>query len=45
MLLHRAGILVENDRPGVMPRLRVDDETLRQINPALVYVSRSRPAR
>ena len=45
MLLRRAGILVENDRPGVMPRLLIDDETLHQANPALVYVSGSRPAR
>ncbi len=32
-------IVVENYRPGVMKRLGIDYETLKAINPALVYVS------
>ena len=32
-------ILVENYRPGVVKRLGIDYETLKEINPALVYVS------
>ncbi|MCK1722217.1 CoA transferase [Bradyrhizobium sp. 141] len=32
-------ILVENFRPGVMQRLRLDYDSLRQINPKLIYCS------
>ncbi|MBR0811209.1 CoA transferase [Bradyrhizobium diazoefficiens] len=32
-------ILVENFRPGVMRRLRLDYDSLRQINPRLIYCS------
>lgn len=38
-MARQADILVENYRPGVMRRLGIDYETLRAINPALVYVS------
>jgi crotonobetainyl-CoA:carnitine CoA-transferase CaiB-like acyl-CoA transferase len=42
-LFHRlvgtADVLVQNFRPGVMKRLRCDYETLREINPRLVYCS------
>lgn len=42
-VLHRlaadADILVENFRPGVTGRLGVDYETMRRINPGLVYAS------
>lgn len=42
-LLHRlasvSDVLVENFRPGVTGRLGVDYETLRAVNPRLVYVS------
>ena len=34
-----ADVLVENFRPGVMHRLRLDDEALRAINPRLIYCS------
>ena len=34
-----ADVLVENFRPGVMQRLKVDYETLKQRNPKLIYVS------
>lgn len=34
-----ADILVENFRPGVMHRLRLDYDTLRPLNPRLVYCS------
>ncbi len=34
-----ADILVENFRPGVMRRLRLDHETLRELNPRLIYCS------
>lgn len=32
-------VLVENYRPGVMKRLRIDYDTLKAINPKIVYVS------
>ncbi|MBV9565231.1 MAG: CoA transferase [Bradyrhizobium sp.] len=34
-----ADVLVENFRPGVMRRLQLDDETLRPLNPRLIYCS------
>lgn len=36
-LVERADILVENFRPGVMERLGFSYQTLRQINPKLIY--------
>src|SRR5712692_7141816 len=38
-LVATADVLVENFRPGVTTRLGVDYETLRQVNPHLVYCS------
>ena len=42
-LLHRmiakADVLIQNFRPGVIERLGLDHETVRQINPKLVYAS------
>jgi crotonobetainyl-CoA:carnitine CoA-transferase CaiB-like acyl-CoA transferase len=38
-LARRADLLVENFRPGVMERLGLGWETLRQANPRLVYVA------
>jgi len=38
-LAERADVLVENFRPGVMARFGLDEPTLRQANPALVYCS------
>lgn len=38
-LVTTAGVFVQNYRPGVAERLGLGYETLRQINPALVYVS------
>ena len=38
-LVARADVLVENYRPGVAKRLKIDFETLHKINPDLVYVS------
>lgn len=38
-LVARVDVLVENFRPGVMRRLKLDHETLRQINPELIYCS------
>lgn len=38
-LVARADVLVENYRPGVAKRLKIDFETLHKINPNLVYVS------
>ena len=35
----RADILVENFRPGVMARLGLDFESLREVNPGLIYCS------
>ncbi len=36
-LVREADVLVHNFRPAVLPRLRIDYETLSQINPRLVY--------
>jgi crotonobetainyl-CoA:carnitine CoA-transferase CaiB-like acyl-CoA transferase len=38
-LVRSADILVENNRPGVAARLKIDYPTLRAINPRLVYAS------
>jgi crotonobetainyl-CoA:carnitine CoA-transferase CaiB-like acyl-CoA transferase len=38
-LVAKVDVLVENFRPGVMPRLKLDHETLRGINPKLIYCS------
>jgi formyl-CoA transferase len=38
-LVGTADVLVENYRPGVVARLGVDYETLRRINPRLIYCS------
>lgn len=38
-LVARADVLVENYRPGVAKRLKIDFATLHKINPNLVYVS------
>jgi formyl-CoA transferase len=38
-LVERADVLVENYRPDVKHRLRIDYETLQAINPRLVYAS------
>ncbi|MFC4273614.1 CaiB/BaiF CoA transferase family protein [Achromobacter aloeverae] len=38
-LVRQADILVENNRPGVAARLKIDFETLHAINPRLVYAS------
>jgi crotonobetainyl-CoA:carnitine CoA-transferase CaiB-like acyl-CoA transferase len=38
-LVARADILVENFRPGVMRRLRLDWATLSELNPKLIYCS------
>src|SRR2546427_601961 len=38
-LIATADVLVENYRPGVARRLGVDGETLREINPRLIYCS------
>lgn len=36
-LVAQADIVIEGFRPGVMERLRLDYETLRQLNPRLIY--------
>jgi len=38
-LVKRADILVENNRPGVMERLKLDAAQLQAINPRLIYAS------
>jgi crotonobetainyl-CoA:carnitine CoA-transferase CaiB-like acyl-CoA transferase len=38
-LVKEADVLVENNRPGVAQRLKIDYETLMHINPRLVYAS------
>jgi len=38
-LVMTTDVLVENFRPGVMARLKLDHETLRALNPALIYCS------
>ena len=38
-LVATADVFLQNYRPGVAARLGVDYETLRAINPAIVYVS------
>ncbi|HEY4985354.1 MAG TPA: CoA transferase [Bradyrhizobium sp.] len=38
-LVARTDVLVENFRPGVMRRLKLDDAALRNINPKLIYCS------
>src|ERR1700748_2641984 len=38
-LVATADILVENFRPGVMRRLKLDYEALRELNPTLIYCS------
>lgn len=38
-LVKEADILVENFRPGVMGKLGLDYETLKEINPGLIYVA------
>lgn len=38
-LVEEADVLLENFRPGVMERLGLDYETVREVNPEIVYVS------
>lgn len=38
-LCRSADVIVENFRPGVLKKLRLDDESLRAVNPKLVYCS------
>lgn len=38
-IVKKADVFLQNYRPGVAERLGVDYETLKQLNPALVYVS------
>jgi crotonobetainyl-CoA:carnitine CoA-transferase CaiB-like acyl-CoA transferase len=38
-LAKTADVIVENYRPGVVQRLRIDYETIKAINPKIVYVS------
>ena len=40
-LVKKADILVEGFRPGVMARLKADYDTLKEINPGLIYCSLS----
>ena len=37
--MRSADVLVENNRPGVAARLKIDYPTLQAINPRLVYAS------
>lgn len=39
MLVREADVVIENYRPGVTARLRIDYPTLRELNPRLVYAS------
>jgi len=38
-LAKTADVIVENYRPGVVQRLHIDYETIRKINPKIIYVS------
>lgn len=38
-LVEKSDVLVENFRPGVMKKLGLDYETLKKINPSLIYTS------
>lgn len=38
-LVKSADVLVENNRPGVAARLKIDYETIKRINPRLIYAS------
>jgi crotonobetainyl-CoA:carnitine CoA-transferase CaiB-like acyl-CoA transferase len=38
-LIRRSDVLVQNFRPGTMERLGLDEPTLRELNPLLIYVS------
>jgi CoA:oxalate CoA-transferase len=38
-LAERADVLVENNRPGVMKRLKLDYASISEINPSIVYAS------
>jgi len=38
-LVAKVDVLVENFRPGVMRRLKLDHASLRQLNPKLIYCS------
>jgi crotonobetainyl-CoA:carnitine CoA-transferase CaiB-like acyl-CoA transferase len=38
-LVSRADVLIQNFRPGVMERIGLDYESVRELNPALVYAS------
>jgi crotonobetainyl-CoA:carnitine CoA-transferase CaiB-like acyl-CoA transferase len=40
-LVETADVFVQNFRPGVMARLKIDYEDLKQVNPNLIYVSMS----
>ena len=40
-LVARADVLIQNFRPGVMARIGLDHETVRELNPGLVYASAS----
>ena len=38
-LVETADVFVQNFRPGVMERLGIDEPSLREVNPSLIYVS------
>ncbi|MCU1509422.1 MAG: CoA transferase [Glaciihabitans sp.] len=40
-LVTRADVLIQNFRPGVMERIGLDYESVRQLNPAIIYASAS----